>query len=73
MVQRLLDAIDATLRRNIYGMHYPGCSINEIKRPQPNPLAPLNYVATYWVDHLIAFYRQTDTSTAISGLVMLEK
>lgn len=68
MVQRLLDAMDTTLMRNVYGLHYPGCSLNEIKHPQPNPLAPLQYAATYWVNHLITFCRQKRTQHCHIGL-----
>lgn len=58
MVQRLLDVMDTTLMRNIYGLHYPGCSVRDINCSKPNPLAPLHYAATYWVGHLITFCRQ---------------
>lgn len=68
MAQRLLDVMDATLMRNIYGLHYPGCSVDEIKHPRPNPLAPLQYATMYWVNHLITFCRQNRTQHCHIGL-----
>ena len=68
MIQRLLDVVDATLMRNIYKLPYPGCSADEIKHPQPNPLAPLQYAATYWVNHLINFCQQNSAQHCHVGL-----
>src|SRR5437667_10275681 len=40
------------LRRNIYDLQHPGCSIDKVEHPDPDPLAPIRYACVYWVDHL---------------------
>jgi hypothetical protein len=40
------------LRRYIYNLQYPGCSIDKVEHPDPDPLAPIRYACVYLVDHL---------------------
>ena len=41
-----------TLKRDMYGLEAPGFLINEVKRPELDPLAAARYGCVYWVDHL---------------------
>jgi hypothetical protein len=52
IVSRSIEAMDNALQRDVYGLWHPGCSINEVKHPDPDPLAPIRYACVYWVDHL---------------------
>ncbi|KAH6960007.1 hypothetical protein BKA56DRAFT_500727, partial [Ilyonectria sp. MPI-CAGE-AT-0026] len=47
-----IQIMSDTLRRNIYNLHNPGNSIDDICQPEPDPLAPAGYSCFYWVDHL---------------------
>ncbi|KAH7134345.1 WD40-repeat-containing domain protein, partial [Dactylonectria macrodidyma] len=40
------------LKRNPYRLQSPGVLINEISRPDPDPLAHFQYSCVHWVDHL---------------------
>lgn len=50
--QRSLDNISKSLRRDIYSLHHPGISVDDIKVPAQDPLAAVRYSCVYWVDHL---------------------
>ena len=47
-----LEILSRTLRRDIYGLHALGSSIEQAKPPNPDPLAASHYSCVYWVDHL---------------------
>ena len=47
-----LEILSRTLRRDIYGLHALGSSIEQAKPPNPDPLAASRYSCVYWVDHL---------------------
>jgi hypothetical protein len=47
-----LHMLTNTLRRDIYGLQAPGYSIEQVRRPVPDPLAAARYACIYWVDHL---------------------
>jgi hypothetical protein len=47
-----LEAISKTLRRDIFGIKFPGFSVKKVKQPSPNPLAAARYACVYWADHL---------------------
>jgi len=49
---RSLLAMTKTLRRDIYGLHALGYPIEQVKQPDPDPLAALRYLCIYWIDHL---------------------
>lgn len=53
---RSIQAMSATLRRNIYNLHSPGRSSNEIKVPNPDPLSAIRYSCIHWVDHFCDLY-----------------
>ena len=48
---RSLDAMDE-LHEDIYKLQDPGCSIEEIKPINPDPLDKIRYACVFWVDHL---------------------
>jgi hypothetical protein len=48
-----LQVMSRTLRRDVYSLSTPAISINEMKQPDPDPLAAARYSCLYWVDHLI--------------------
>jgi hypothetical protein len=50
---RSLQVMSRTLRRDVYGLNVPAISIDEVKQPDPDPLAVARYSCLYWVDHLI--------------------
>jgi hypothetical protein len=49
---RSLHVLAHTLRRDIYNLRAPGYSIEQIRRPNPDPLVSLRYACVYWVDHV---------------------
>jgi hypothetical protein len=46
-----LHVLSKKLKRDMYKLRALGCPIEEAKRPDPDPLAPLRYSCTYWIDH----------------------
>jgi hypothetical protein len=52
IVSRSIEAIDKVLERDVYGLRHPGCSINKVKQPDLDLLAPIQYACVYWVNHL---------------------
>ncbi|KAL2884645.1 Vegetative incompatibility protein HET-E-1 [Ceratocystis lukuohia] len=50
---RSLDLLHDGLKRDIYGLNTPGCLIDEVNAPQPDPLAAIRYSCTFWVNHLL--------------------
>jgi hypothetical protein len=55
-----LEIMSRTLRRDIYNLHHPGFSIDQVKRPEPDPLVKVRYACIYWVDHLQACWGARD-------------
>ncbi|KAF2737269.1 HET-domain-containing protein [Polyplosphaeria fusca] len=49
---RSLLAMSATLQRDVYRLSALGCSIEQTKQPNPDPLAASWYLCIYWIDHL---------------------
>jgi hypothetical protein len=49
---RSLKAMHNTLHRNMYSLDSPGFSVEEIQRPDPDPLRAMRYSCDYWIDHL---------------------
>lgn len=49
---RSLQIIFKTLRRDIYNIKHPGFPIEQVRQPNPDPLAIARYSCVYWVDHL---------------------
>jgi hypothetical protein len=52
IVSRSVEAMSQTLQRDNYELQHPGCSIEEVKSPDPDPLASIRYACVYWIDHL---------------------
>jgi len=48
-----LQVLRTVLRRDIYSLRAPGITIDQVKQPNPDPLAAVRYSCLYWVDHLI--------------------
>ncbi len=57
---RLVLAMSNTLRRDIYSLRAPGISIDQVKEPDPDPLAAIRYSCLYWVDHLLDYQTKED-------------
>lgn len=49
---RSMIVMSRSLRRNVYGIAFPGLQVNRISRPTPDPLAAVHYACLYWVQHL---------------------
>ncbi|PQE16116.1 hypothetical protein CJF30_00011140 [Rutstroemia sp. NJR-2017a BBW] len=47
------NAMSRMLRRDIYSLRTPGISINQVKTPDPDPLAAVRYSCLYWINHLL--------------------
>ncbi|KAJ5644252.1 uncharacterized protein N7484_006759 [Penicillium longicatenatum] len=51
---RSLDIIFKTLQRDMLNIKLPGLHTKDICKPNPNPLAAVEYSCVYWMDHLEA-------------------
>lgn len=49
------------LRRDVYKLRAPGISIDQVKQPNPDPLAAVRYSCHYWVNHLLDCHTRKDT------------
>ncbi|OGE46720.1 hypothetical protein PENARI_c128G09761 [Penicillium arizonense] len=49
---RSLQGMHRTLRRDVFGIKFPGFPIEKVTQPSPNLLAAIQYACVYWVDHL---------------------
>jgi hypothetical protein len=47
-----LAILSSTLHRDMYGLQALGISIENVIRPNPDPLAASGYPCVYWIDHL---------------------
>jgi hypothetical protein len=63
-----LQVMSSVLRRDIYSLKAPGITIDQVKQPNPDPLATVRYYCLYWVDHLLE-YQKTEGVLKDSGLV----
>ncbi|KHO11514.1 NAD(P)-binding domain protein [Metarhizium robertsii ARSEF 23] len=48
---RSIEAMSSALRQNMYGLDY-GFKPEDMRPPQPDPLAPIRYSCVFWADHL---------------------
>jgi hypothetical protein len=46
-----LKVMTRDLHRDMYELKEPGCSIDEVKQPDRDPLAASRYSCIYWIDH----------------------
>ncbi|KAK2595530.1 hypothetical protein QQS21_006758 [Conoideocrella luteorostrata] len=67
MFERSLHALQQELKRDMYGLRYPGFSLDDFEPPDPDPLACIRYSAVHWIDHLCEAQYQDDV--ADDGLV----
>jgi archaellum biogenesis ATPase FlaH len=58
---RSLQLMSRSLRRDIYRLRAPGITIDQVKQPDPDPLAIVQYSCLYWVDHLLECQIREDT------------
>jgi hypothetical protein len=64
---RSLQIMSRTLRRDVYSLKAPGFPIDEVKTPNPDPLAAVRYSSVYWVDHFCQVEDQSSKrETALS-------
>ncbi|KAF4510681.1 hypothetical protein G6O67_002556 [Ophiocordyceps sinensis] len=49
---RSLDVLSDALHTDLYGLRAPGFPIDDVKQPEPDPLAAAQYSCVYWVKHL---------------------
>ncbi|KAJ6439240.1 Vegetative incompatibility protein HET-E-1 [Purpureocillium lavendulum] len=49
--KRSIDAMSPVLKQNMYNLDY-GFKPRDIRPPEPDPLAPLQYSCVFWADHL---------------------
>ncbi|KAF2685713.1 HET-domain-containing protein [Lentithecium fluviatile CBS 122367] len=47
-----LQILSRTLRRDMYGLHAFGYPAEQVKQPDPDPLAASRYSCIYWINHL---------------------
>ena len=59
MASRSIEAMDKALQRDVYGLRHPGCSIDKVEHPDPDPLSTIRYACVYWVDHLCEIKNST--------------
>lgn len=52
MFARSLQIMSQTLHRDMYGLKEPGYLAEQVRRPDPDPLAASRYACSYWIDHL---------------------
>jgi hypothetical protein len=57
-----LRVMSSALRRDVYNLKAPGFSIDQVKQPDPDPLAAARYSCLYWIDHLLDYDTREHTS-----------
>jgi hypothetical protein len=62
ILARSLHVLASTLQRDIYSLQAPGCSIKQVRRPDPDPLDALRYACVYWVDHMCDWLSEDPTN-----------
>uniref|UniRef100_A0A0D2XLE5 NACHT domain-containing protein n=1 Tax=Fusarium oxysporum (strain Fo5176) TaxID=660025 RepID=A0A0D2XLE5_FUSOF len=48
-----MEVLEDKLVQDIYQLKSPGTLVDEISTPDPDPLPPIKYLCTHWVDHFI--------------------
>ncbi|KAJ3540159.1 hypothetical protein NM208_g5181 [Fusarium decemcellulare] len=64
---RSIQALKKTLRRNMYGLLYPGVLIDEITKPDPDPLAKVHYSCFHWINHFCDCDQNRDMTPWLEG------
>ncbi|KAK4172256.1 hypothetical protein QBC36DRAFT_223078 [Triangularia setosa] len=57
-----LELMFQKLRRDMYGLVAPGFPIDQVRTPEPDPLATVRYSCVFWVNHLC--HSVSDRNTA---------
>ncbi|KAH6957874.1 quinon protein alcohol dehydrogenase-like superfamily [Ilyonectria sp. MPI-CAGE-AT-0026] len=52
MFSKSIQILNDTLRHDMYNLRDLGISIDDVRQPEPDPLAAARYSCTHWVDHL---------------------
>ncbi|KAJ6445186.1 LysM domain-containingprotein [Purpureocillium lavendulum] len=52
IAMRSIEAMSSVLKQNMYGRDY-GFIPNNMKPPEPDPLAAIRYSCVFWTDHLV--------------------
>jgi hypothetical protein len=52
---RSLQVLRKVLRHDVYGLRAPGIAIDQVKQPDPDPLATVRYSCLFWVNHLVEY------------------
>ncbi|KAJ4127499.1 hypothetical protein NW765_015978 [Fusarium oxysporum] len=50
---RSMEVLEDKLQQDVYQLKSPGTLVDEISKPDPDPLPPIKYLCTHWVDHFI--------------------
>jgi hypothetical protein len=53
IARRSIETMSSLLHQNMYDLDY-GLKPEDLKPPQPDPLAPIRYSCTFWADHLLS-------------------
>ncbi|EFR01951.1 vegetative incompatibility protein HET-E-1 [Nannizzia gypsea CBS 118893] len=53
-----LKLLMQTLKRDIYVQSQPGLAINQMEKPNPDPLKTIRYSCVYWTHHLHEAYKK---------------
>jgi hypothetical protein len=64
---RSLEVIFKTLHRDMYGLKVLGFPIEDVRQPDPDPLAASRYSCVHWVDHLDMSSSAARTSALLDG------
>ncbi|KAH8742353.1 hypothetical protein F5883DRAFT_478116 [Diaporthe sp. PMI_573] len=72
ILTRSIKAMSQILKQDIYRLQRPGVSIEEIERqrPNPDPLAPIQYACVYWIEH---FRESENTSLDAAVGIFIKK
>ncbi|KAL4895649.1 hypothetical protein BDV59DRAFT_191590 [Aspergillus ambiguus] len=62
---RSLEGMRDILKKDMYKLRHPGCSISEAHPPKYNPLSRIQYSCVYWIDHLCEVADGSDFQDAL--------
>ncbi|CAN9191599.1 unnamed protein product [Alternaria alternata] len=62
-----LELLSSKLKHDMYDLVEPGFSIDEVRTPDPDPLATTRYSCVYWVDHLYE-WKPKSLGSSVGGL-----
>jgi hypothetical protein len=70
---RSLQVMSRTLRRDVYSLRSPGICIDQVKQPDPDPLAAAGYSCLYWIDHLLDSDTRANTNSDLKNGISVGK